>query len=223
MLITKHFVFVHVPKTGGTFLYNLCREHLPAEWMIDNSLPQHSPYRALRRDVASGALPAAVAELPVVAFVRNPWDWYVSWYHHELRAPPNRSRWWLDSFDFESRDFKRVVTKACTESAGSQMQASLMRRDGVDFLTAGFLLLVREGVPAGTIEVGRFESLRDDFLGFLGRHSVPVDGQFEDVVRCSVPINVSERSDYREYYDEELRELVAHHARDLIAAYGYSF
>ena len=223
MLITKHFAFVHVPKTGGTFLYDLCREHLPGDWLIENELTQHSPYRALRREVARGALPAAVADLPVIAFVRNPWDWYVSWYHHEMVQPPDRSRWWLDRYDFASQDFKQIVTKACTESSGEQMQMRLMRRERMDFYSAGFALLVKEGVPDGAIEVGRFENLRDDFLAFLGRHGVPVDGAFEEAVRSSVPVNVSARSDYRGYYDDELRELVADRASDLIAEYGYTF
>ena len=30
-------------------------------------------------------IPAEYAHLPAIAFIRNPWDWYVSWYHWETQ------------------------------------------------------------------------------------------------------------------------------------------
>jgi hypothetical protein len=201
----------------------VCEEHLPTEWTVENSLHQHAPYRGLLREVARGALPPFVADLPVLAFVRNPWDWYVSWYHHELAQPDGHSPYWRRAFDFESGDFKHIVTKACTEPVGDHAVTRLMRRDGIDFLSAGYKLLVSEGVPPGRIEVGRFERLRDDFLGFLARHGVPVSERFERAVRESAPVNVSRRDHYHEYYDDELRELVARAAHDVIHEYGYEF
>jgi hypothetical protein len=223
MLVTKHFAFVHVPKTGGTFVHHLCREHLPREWWIDTELQQHSAYRALIRDVRRGLLPAEVEELPALCFVRNPWDWYVSWYHHEITPPEDQARWRFDAFDIASRDFKRMVTKACTEPVGDQVPLQVMRRDGVDLYSASHTMLAGYGLETGRMEVGRFENLREDLLDFLHRHQVPVDGSFEQAVRASAPLNVSQRRQYREYYDDELRDLVADRGRDLIARYRYSF
>ena len=34
MLITKYFVFVHVKKTGGRFIRNLCVNHMPPDWIV---------------------------------------------------------------------------------------------------------------------------------------------------------------------------------------------
>ena len=47
--------------------------------------------------------------------------------------------------------------------------------------------------------------------------------QFIQTVRTSTPTNTSERQPYSEYYDDELRDLVAHKARHIIERYDYSF
>ena len=38
-----------------------------------------------------------------------------------------------------------------------------------------------------SVEVGRFEHLRDDFLSFLERHEVPAPAEFVEAVRASPP------------------------------------
>ncbi len=65
VIVTKHFVYVHTSRTAGTFLNKLILEHAPDAQMIQ--------YHGHLRD-----LPREYAHLPVIGFVRNPWDWYVA-------------------------------------------------------------------------------------------------------------------------------------------------
>ena len=65
MIVTEHFVYIHVSRTGGTFLNKLILEHVPGARMLQ--------YHGQLKD-----LPESFAQLPVIGFVRNPWDWYVS-------------------------------------------------------------------------------------------------------------------------------------------------
>ncbi len=65
MIVTKHFVYIHISRTAGTFLNKLILEHVPRAQMLQ--------YHGHLRD-----LPEAFSHLPVISFVRNPWDWYVS-------------------------------------------------------------------------------------------------------------------------------------------------
>ena len=72
MIVTKHFVYIHVSRTGGTFLNKLILEHVPGARMLQ--------YHGQLRD-----LPEFFSHLPVIGFVRNPWDWYVSMFCDYLR------------------------------------------------------------------------------------------------------------------------------------------
>ena len=69
MLVTEQFVFVHVPKTGGSFVRTLIRTHM----RVVAEYTDHASY---------DKLPPEFADLPVLRVVRNPWDWYVSHYHY---------------------------------------------------------------------------------------------------------------------------------------------
>jgi hypothetical protein len=217
MLITKHFALVHVPRTGGNFIRDVCFEHLPREWLIRNALPIHTPYEELMPDFE---------DLPMLCFVRNPWDWYVSWYHHQTQHYEGERSGpiWRTAFGEGRNDFRQVVFACCTgEGFESPATKPIMEELGCDHYTARFLQVTGGGIESGHLEVGRYEHLRDDFLGFLERHEVPVDDAFADLVRGGAPKHTSERGPYREYYDEELRDLVGEKARLLVERFGYGF
>ena len=52
---------------------------------------------------AARDIPPEFRDLPVLGFVRNPWDWYVSWYHYiraqEQRKNGSESTYWSVVFD----------------------------------------------------------------------------------------------------------------------------
>jgi hypothetical protein len=232
MLATKHFVFVHVPKTGGSFIEELCQEHLPESWMIDPStfLPE---WLRGNRHAGYDAVPEEFASLPAICFVRNPWDWYVSWYLYG-KANPDDPWLWETLFDSGRADFDEFLRVACTGQKHRQrvvypggkkgpLWLRIMLADQVDFYTALFRSLSGGGVGSGRLEVGRFENLREEFIGFLDRHDVPAPASLIDAIRNEPPRNPANRRPYREYYDDELRELVARGAREIVTKYGYSF
>ncbi|WP_428685382.1 sulfotransferase family 2 domain-containing protein [Reyranella sp.] len=68
--------------------------------------------------------------------------------------------------------------------------------------------------------VGRYESLEDDFAKLLTelgyKKSVPL-------ARAKMGFRSTEERDYRPFYDDETRELVAQAHAPLIAAFGYTF
>jgi hypothetical protein len=111
-----------------------------------------------------------------------------------------------------------------------------MREWDVDYLTATFALTTGR-VPAetpadspfraplsnGKLQIGRYESLREDMLGFLGGNEIQAPGEFLDAIRTGAPWHQSRRRPYREYYDDELRELVGTRAHRIVAEFGYEF
>lgn len=221
MLITRHFALVHVPKTGGSFIADLCRRHLPPDWHVESSLGPHAPWDRIAD---------THGDLPAISFVRNPWDWYVSWYHSMVQNPPDephtieRRPVWVGLFGRGDYDFKRTVTNACTgENFHNRPLAEVMHERGIDLYSAFHQRIAGRGIDAGRVEVGRFERLREDFLSFLQRHDVPVPDGMVREIKDAPPYNASRRGPYRDYYDDELRELVRSRARSIVDVYGYEF
>ena len=67
MIVTDKFAFMHMHKTGGQSLGHILHACMPDFKPIGYHYPHHM-------------LPAEYSDLPVVGMVRNPWDWYISWY-----------------------------------------------------------------------------------------------------------------------------------------------
>jgi len=65
MLVTEKFVFVHLPRTGGTFVSDIINKFFPSAREIGHHLP-------------IGLLPREFSHLPILGTVRNPWEFYVS-------------------------------------------------------------------------------------------------------------------------------------------------
>jgi hypothetical protein len=234
LLITKHFIFIHYKKTGGTFIRRLFRDHLPEDWIIQRG-PIHAGFIKI---------PDEYAHLPAIAFIRSPWDWYVSWYHWETQylgsgdrpVPQREGHYWTTLFGRGSYDFRETVTRACTRREGRRAWEVVMREWDVDMLTASHAMITGHypaPLPAEIarhrpsdrppVEVGRFEHLRDDLLAFMERHDVPLPDGFVEAVKSYPPQHASRRGAYEGYYDDELRDLVASKARHLIARHGYEF
>ena len=77
MIVTDRMVFLHLHKSGGTFVNALLLRCIPSARPVG----YHYPYREL---------PEQYRNLPVVGTVRNPWGYYVSWYHFQANQPrPN--------------------------------------------------------------------------------------------------------------------------------------
>ncbi len=91
MILTQRFVFIHQPKTGGTFvtrvLYRLLGDPL------DPTDPS-APIAEINKHGTCREIPASHRGIPILAAVRNPFERYVSqyefaWWKRDL--PP-----WVD-------------------------------------------------------------------------------------------------------------------------------
>ena len=98
MNITEQFVFVHMPKTGGTFVAHVLRDIYTPEWLRSRFLRQllfkvansvivkftiEAPHIELKKHAPCREIPSRYAHLPIVSCMRNPLDWYVSNYRFQ--------------------------------------------------------------------------------------------------------------------------------------------
>lgn len=209
----RRYIFVHVPKTGGTGL-SLALE---ARAMKDDILIGDTPKARARRRRLKGAKPAGrlwkhstladiaglvtaeeIAGFFVFTLVRNPWDRAVSYYH------------WLRGQSFAH------------PAVG--LARALAFRDFLDhpqtrtaFAAWPYGAYVRD--PAGAERCDlflRLEHLQDE-IGPLAAHLGFTPGPLPRV-------NESRRDrDWRGYYDADSAALIADLCAEDIARFGYRF
>lgn len=197
MLLTRHFVYVHVPRTGGNFVRNVILPHAPPSW-------QH---RLLGDHDTVAAIPDSHTHLPRLAFVRNPYSWYVSWFSFQQRV---RSPFFLEASQDGTLPFGATMRRTLTSSA------SLQHGEGP------FTQTIKEMLGPGLIQVrsGKTETLREDLLRML-TDIVTLPEAMEQAIHALPPQNTSERGHYSSYYDDELRQLVHEKDREVFDYFGY--
>ncbi|MBW9257350.1 MAG: sulfotransferase family protein [Candidatus Thiodiazotropha sp. (ex. Lucinisca nassula)] len=213
--IKYNFLFVHIAKTGGTSVRSALQ---PLRWRdpwyypmflcsrfshlsrhrIGTKFPRHS-----RIVAAKELLPEEFFNnLFKFAIVRNPWDLQVSSYHHIRRERPHLISH-IEDFDHFIRwklDPERPYQYHVDTSIQSQLDylIDLQGKILVDF-------------------IGHYENLAEDFKSITTQ--LKIDG-------ISLPHKrrAKDRSkDYREYYTDDLAELVGNHFKRDIEAFGYHF
>ena len=220
MLVASHLVFVHIPRTGGGFIKGVLGDHLEVDRAAPR-LPTHAAY---------DELPVEFRDRPGFCVVRNPWDWYVSWYHHTIKQGPRfealgpgdpKGANWQALFAGGQSTFEETVTRMCEGRLEHPFAKSARRRD-IDLYSEYVRVLASRAIKQGRLEAGRFEELIPFLVESLDRYGLLTESLREAVVQ-SPPTNAAPHGPYREYYDAELRDLVARKARWLTERFGYAF
>lgn len=77
MILTDHFVYIHQPKTGGTFVTQLLAQLYQSK--INDTFLTPLPVN-INKHGACSEIPESHQKKPILATVRNPYDKYVSQY-----------------------------------------------------------------------------------------------------------------------------------------------
>ncbi|MGB3409108.1 MAG: sulfotransferase family 2 domain-containing protein [Jannaschia sp.] len=204
----RGYVFVHIPKTGGTAMTLALEARARADDILIGDTPKAIKRRRRLRDAQTvgrlwkhstlkdvrGLLPDTVLDALVpVTMVRNPWDRTVSYYH------------WLrgQTFDHPAVDAARRLSFAefvMDDTIGRSLSANTYYS-----YVAGVCDPIFIRLEALQTDLEPFEAL----LGF----------------RIEMPhVNRSDRAaGWRDYYDDETRARVADISRADIEQFGYDF
>jgi len=238
MIVTNHFVYIHTSRTGGTFLNKLILDHVPGAKLLR--------YHGHLRD-----LPKQYLHLPVIGFVRNPWDWYVSMFFDYRRKPQFVFRILSES---GSLGFEATVTRFLKLADGSALSKRLLgqlvnaaptvineqtppklRNPGLrsehfaDFpedcgYYSWLFQLMFESENPGRIHIGQFENLRAEALRLFEETGAPVTKGIAAYLKETRALNSSPRpKSYSGGYTPKLEQLVADKEKYLIDRFGYSF
>ncbi|MEL6257926.1 MAG: sulfotransferase family 2 domain-containing protein [Pseudomonadota bacterium] len=208
----RNFIFIHIWKTGGKSVFEALRKNCPFYFSNRylNKAIRLAPgvsntafgWRArlvngqhFRAVDIKRNMPERRFETAFkFAFVRNPWDWQVSNYHYALESKTHGQHDIISSLgSFDAYIRFQHAQKAPTQSS----------------------FLVDENGDLLVDFVGRFERLQDDFNYVCD--TVGLDAALSH-------LNTSKRrSDWRSYYTEETRELVADLCRPDIERFDYQW
>ena len=230
MIVTDKFVFVHFPRTGGTFITDVLMRFFPSAQEIGYHLPRF-------------LLPKQYSHLPVLGAVRNPWEFYVSWYYHVWprdAATPLTS--WLT--ENGKQQFEGATRNALNLGTHNERLDALIEKlpDEVDYrkrnipnITKDALRKIRgTGVGYYTFRFDhlfgnadevffcRQERLRPDLIHFLERVGTATD-EIRTYIVGSEKKNTASHTHYSSYYTPELAELVSIRDRAMIERFGYVF
>jgi hypothetical protein len=234
MICTPTFSFIHLHKTGGQTISELLLNHIPGSKEIGYHLPvTHLPLQA--------------KSLPVLGVIRNPWDWYVSWYaFNNLRGVKNPlfnivSRGKQAGFNETIENLLRYPEINAQNEIFKNSHRALLpenfendggagfTKDCVDFFRSNekgyYSLLVERmfGEGSETVNVLRFERLAAELKSMMNLLEVREAGEFLAALDQQPRKNSSARGHYAHYYDDELRDLVAEKEESIIQRFCYEF
>jgi|SRR5882724_98940 len=231
MIATNRFVYIHLHKSGGSFVNECLLRFSPGAHQLGYHLPL-------------SLLPEPLRALPVLGFVRSPWSYYVSWYAFQSQRPQPNALFRCVSDD-STLDFKtsvRNLLELGDDPARLHRLLTLLpdrygepgfglnlpnfalapiRDSGLGFYSYLFrYMYTRTGTQPF---IGRCENLRAEFLGFLERAGIEATAELREFVLNASPRNTSHHGDWRDYYDRALADAVAERDASVIERFAYCF
>lgn len=228
MIVCNKFVFLHLHKSGGSFVNKLILSSIP----YARQLGYHLPY---------SQLPASYRRLSVLGSVRNPWAYYVSWYAFQSQiSQPNPLFLWASDqkrLNFEAT-IERLLDIGIDDSAFEQVQALLAKNfsnSGLNLTQAclqklkgqqcGFYTFLYHHLYAGAdnLHIVRLEHLKEELLHYFSTMAVEPQQKLIAYLKKAPRVNCSQHNDYQAYYSDTLRQRIEIMDGELIARYQYQF
>ena len=229
MIATDRFVYIHLHKSGGSFINECLLRFFPDAHQLGYHLPL-------------SLLPDALRHLPVLGFVRSPWSYYVSWYAFQSQRPQPNALFRCVSddgvLDFKSSvrnllelgndpaRLDRLLVLLPDDYRGAGLNLPNFALAPIRGRGLGFYSYLFRYMYSGTVTepwVGRTETLRTDFLGFLERVGASLTAELREFVQSASPRNTSRHGDWRDYYDQALADAVAVYDASVIERFDYRF
>jgi len=228
MIITDRFVFLHLHKSGGTFVNECLVRYLPDAKHVGYHLPR-------------SMIPDHARHKPILGSVRNPWSYYVSWYtfQREHIKPNYLFRILSDNGQLGFADTIRnmldlgagsirldLLINALPAKYGNQglnlpgFAIAPLRNTQLGFYTFLYRHLYGGGE---SVHLATMENLRAELPQLLVNTGQSIGEDMMTFIQNEAPRNASAHHSYAYYYDDALRDLVAERDAEVIERHGYRF
>jgi len=213
VILTDHFVWMHIPKTGGTWFRETLKKEMPPSWNAQVIYPCHWFAEDLKNKWPN------YVDKPRFCFVRNPWDWWVSLWHFWKGHYQNRT----GGFALPKSDWSKAerVWDGLLDPSG---ELRIQTLEQLLFAYPASTLSEYYSKVAGDSDcvVGRFENLRSDAIRLLEVHC-EVPKSLKRALETAPAVNESVHSPYRVFYSQRAQKQVSILERPLIEQFGYVF
>jgi hypothetical protein len=228
MIITDRFVFLHLHKSGGTFVNEWLLRFFPAARAVGYHLPRR-------------LIPRVSAKLPVVGLVRNPWSYYVSWYSFQSSMERPNPLFRILSDD-RRLEFEGTIRNMLELGSGGERLDALLAALPPFYANRGLNLPGPELAPIrdtglgfysflyhymysgdGPAHVARMERMRQELPPILSSLGATITRAAANDFAAAPATNTSAHRRYSDYYGSELRDLVSERDGEIIADYSYRY
>jgi len=205
MLISsqKKFIFIHIYKTGGTSVRRVLEQYDDRFNLFHRIKSYFTPNpvlssKTINKHIRTEQIVAKLGQENFrqyysFAFVRNPWDWQLSLYFQILNDANNQHHEWVKKLKTYENYIDWRVHEAC------RLQS--------DFVYINNELMVNF--------VGKYESLHTDFQQIANTINIK---------KITLPhLNKRKKGNYRSYYNETTRQMIAEAYQKDIERFGYEF
>lgn len=228
MIVTDRFVFLHLHKSGGSFVNRFLLECVPGSRPVGYHLP--------RADI-----PADARHLPILGTVRNPWDYYVSWYSFQVAMPAPNALFLVASegrrhdFNGTVRNLMRLGEDAALLSAWVDRLPPERPNRGINLSKSCVAPLAQSGMGFYTFLYRRMygdrsnttllemSALREGLRDYLPRAGIPVSAAMQGWLLDKPAVNSSAHARYTDLYDDGLHALVASKDAEIIRRHDFRF
>ncbi len=214
MILKDRCVLLHMPKTGGVFIRLLLEKYYGSDVQLASGKTFDDPSVRWAQHHSFDEIPEHASSLPVFGFVRNPWDWYVSWYHFFMEYPHRPPH------------FMTVSRDKTVDFAGFIENWSRLDPDSPEYIYNSFsaeyfrvFSSTKERPRNPQVEMGRYETVHEDLRRFLAQ--VGVGEECLDEITSFRQMNPSRHKHYSTYYNDRLAQLVYEHNSEVVDEYGY--
>lgn len=229
MIVTPSFVFLHLHKSGGTFVNTGLMRFVEGARHVGYHLPR-------------SMIPPQFAALPVLGLVRDPWSYYVSWYSFQ-RARPRPNALFQAASHGGTLDFKATVRNMLSLGRDDDLLDRVLAalpagytNQGLNLPSAAlapirgsgrgfysYLYRYLYGPDLTTVRLARMDHLRTELPPLLESTGKPVPAALRAYIESAPALNTSQHAPPRQLYDAELAQLVAERDDLVISRHGYAF
>ena len=194
-------IFIHIPKAAGSSITNTLNQ-LPRDTEnLSPKIGKHAKAWEVRFLLGHEIWDQYFS----FAFVRNPWDLMVSSYH-----------WWLQKA-VNMPQYSKHVRRIQNMGSFYEFMHSVYGQKMINERHGGLYDWISDPKTGELLVdfVGKVEQIEEDWQEICKRANINAAQIGHD--------NRTDRSNYREYYDDETKKIVARRFRRTIEKFGYEF